>query len=158
MLFAHCGPSQTKDATAREVLAASLVSTGSTLLDITRGFVLINHRIHIYLDREEETNVKDMLFLLAHAVESAQRKLPHDEYKRLLEHMFDMDSVKRLCEQPLSTMLREGDSIGSGSICGSDNNLQGSRLYYSVQFPPRSTSLSYPALPVSGQSEQAQRL
>ncbi|KZT67038.1 hypothetical protein DAEQUDRAFT_694819 [Daedalea quercina L-15889] len=122
VLFAHCSPSHIEDVAAREVLASPLVSMSSMLLDIKRGSILIAHRLRAYLGEKEEPGVRNLLLLLAHIVGNVQSKLTHDEYQQLLEHVFKMDSVKQLCEQPLSASLLEGlSSLLERSITPSVN-------------------------------------
>ncbi|TFY53062.1 hypothetical protein EVJ58_g9659 [Rhodofomes roseus] len=122
--------SHLKDPAVREVLATSLVSKLSTLLDVTREVVLVNHRLRASLAAEEEPGSKDALLLLAQVAKHAKGKLHSDEYKQLLGRVFDMVSVRQLCEQPLSVMLREGLSSLLGCTPSSTGALAGfSRLW-----------------------------
>lgn len=52
-----------------------------------------------------------MLLLLAQVVENARGKYGPDEFKQLVVHIFDVDAVKRLCEETLSAELRQGDGL-----------------------------------------------
>lgn len=119
MLLAHCGASHIEDPATREVLASSLVSKSSSLSDVERGAVLIDHRLHIYVNEEEDCRAKAVLSLLAQVIDNAKSKLGPDDYKRLVAHVFDMDTVKRLCEQSLSADLRRGEvlSLSVANAC-----------------------------------------
>ena len=79
--------------------------------DVERGAVLIGHRLRAYLDENEDDRAKNVLLLLTQIVENARGKYGPDEYKQLLAHIFDVDAVKRLCEETLSPELRQGDGL-----------------------------------------------
>lgn len=111
VLLTHCGASHIENPAARGILASSLVSKSSSLSDVERGAVLINHRLRVHLDEKEDSRAKDVLFLLAQAIGNAKSKFGSNDCKYLLVHVFDMDMVKRLCEQSLSADLRRGEVL-----------------------------------------------
>ena len=111
VLFAHCDGSHIENSTVRGIVASALVSRSSSLSDVERGAVLIGHRLRAYLDENEDNRAKNVLSLLTQIVENARGKYGPDEYKQLLAHIFDVDAVKRLCEETLSPELRQGDGL-----------------------------------------------
>ncbi|KAH9916809.1 ribosome 60S biogenesis N-terminal-domain-containing protein [Fomitopsis serialis] len=130
VLFAHCGAVYMQDSAVRETLTASLVSKTSTLLDITRGVVLINHRLRTHLRKKEERYARDVLLLLTHLAQNSTQ---------LVERLFETDSVKQLCEKPLSVMLREGlsslleCSFPSASAAGRHHIASGFGRFWSLR-------------------------
>lgn len=79
--------------------------------DVDRGAVLIGHRLHINLHKDRHDRAKDLLFLLAQVIVDTWGKYDPEECSLLFTHILDMDAVKQLCQEALSTELRRGDGL-----------------------------------------------
>ena len=111
MLLAHCNVSHIEDPAIRSILAHALVTESSSLSDVEGGAMLIGHRLRASLNRKQHDQAKNVLVLLAQAIENARRKFEPHEYEHLVMHVFGMDMVKQLCEETLSAQLRQGDDL-----------------------------------------------